>query len=241
MDQRFPKHPRLQKTRASFASASSGRPGNFIKPYIEIPQSAHRIPVQQLCPHASEVVKDLQDAGFEAWIVGGGVRDLLLGKVPKDFDVATSATPEEVHGIFPRCRLIGRRFRLAHVRKRNALIEVATFRGQGLEEGEHETANGRILRDNVWGTVEEDAIRRDFTITKPKEVQAVIPPTAYNKIQTAVTEMITDNPKVRRRRSGDDTEAKKTRDDTIEAAYQAFLLDCEEYARTPLLFECSNM
>jgi len=164
MDQRLPRQSRLQKTRACFASASSGRPGNFIKPYIEIPQSEHRIPVQQLCPHASEVVKDLQDAGFEAYIVGGGVRDLLLGKVPKDFDVATSATPEEVHGIFPRCRLIGRRFRLAHVRKRNALIEVATFRGQGLEEGEHETANGRILRDNVWGTVEEDAIRRDFTI-----------------------------------------------------------------------------
>jgi poly(A) polymerase len=117
-----------------------------------------------LCPHASEVVKDLQDAGYEAYIVGGGVRDLLLGMVPKDFDVATSATPEEVHAIFPRCRLIGRRFRLAHVRKRNALIEVATFRGQNLEAADHETANGRILRDNVWGTVEEDAMRRDFTI-----------------------------------------------------------------------------
>ena len=120
--------------------------------------------MKELCPHASEVVKDLQDAGYEAYIVGGSVRDLLMGKVPKDFDVATSATPEEVHGIFPRCRLIGRRFRLAHVRKRNALIEVATFRGQSLEEGDHETTNGRILRDNVWGTVEEDAIRRDFTI-----------------------------------------------------------------------------
>jgi poly(A) polymerase len=110
------------------------------------------------------VVKDLQDAGFEAYIVGGGVRDLLLGEAPKDFDVATSATPEQVHAVFPRCRLIGRRFRLAHVRKRGALIEVATFRGQGSEEGDHEKLNGRILRDNVWGTVEEDAIRRDFTI-----------------------------------------------------------------------------
>ncbi len=117
-----------------------------------------------MCPHASEVVTDLQEAGYEAYIVGGGVRDLLLGKVPKDFDVATSATPEEVQGIFPRCRLIGRRFRLAHVRKRNALIEVATFRGQSPVAGDHETANGRILRDNVWGTVEEDAIRRDFTV-----------------------------------------------------------------------------
>lgn len=117
-----------------------------------------------MCPHATEVVKDLQDAGFEAYIVGGGVRDLLLGKAPKDFDVATSATPEEVQDIFPRCRLIGRRFRLAHVRKKGALIEVATFRGQSTEEGDREKLNGRILRDNVWGSVEEDAIRRDFTI-----------------------------------------------------------------------------
>jgi poly(A) polymerase len=117
-----------------------------------------------LCPHATEVVKDLQDAGFEAYIVGGGVRDLLLGKAPKDFDVATSATPEEVQDIFPRCRLIGRRFRLAHVRKKGVLIEVATFRGQSTEESDREQLNGRILRDNVWGTVEEDAIRRDFTI-----------------------------------------------------------------------------
>lgn len=96
--------------------------------------------------------------------MGGGVRDLLLGKAPKDFDVATNATPEQVHAIFPRCRLIGRRFRLAHVRKKGALIEVATFRGQGLDEGDQQKSNGRILRDNVWGTVEEDAIRRDFTI-----------------------------------------------------------------------------
>jgi len=110
------------------------------------------------------VVRELQDAGFEAFLVGGSVRDLLLGKVPKDFDVATSATPEEVLDVFPRCRLIGRRFRLAHVRKAGALIEVATFRGAATEGGDHEKSNGRILRDNVFGTVEEDAIRRDFTI-----------------------------------------------------------------------------
>jgi poly(A) polymerase len=111
------------------------------------------------------VVRDLQQAGFEAFIVGGSVRDLLLGKAPKDFDVATSATPEEVQDVFPRCRLIGRRFRLAHVRKRGALIEVATFRGDsGADDDEREHSNGRILRDNVYGTVEEDALRRDFTI-----------------------------------------------------------------------------
>ena len=140
----------------------------FIKAYKEISEKDHGIAPRELCPHATEVVKGLQDAGHEAYIVGGGVRDLLLGKIPKDFDVATSATPEEVHAIFPRCRLIGRRFRLAHVRSRGALTEVATFRGQGGEseerDGDHEQLNGRILRDNVWGTVEEDAIRRDFTI-----------------------------------------------------------------------------
>ncbi len=107
------------------------------------------------------MVDRLQQAGFEAYIVGGSVRDLLLGKVPKDFDIATSATPEEVKEVFPRCRLIGRRFRLAHVRMRGDLLEVATFRGQGRVQQDEE---GRILRDNVWGTVEEDAVRRDFTI-----------------------------------------------------------------------------
>jgi poly(A) polymerase len=120
-----------------------------------------------LCPHASEVVKELQDAGFEAFIVGGSVRDLILGKAPKDFDVATSATPEEVQDVFPRCRLIGRRFRLAHVRKSGALIEVATFRGASTadtDDRDHAHANGRILRDNVFGSLEEDAMRRDFTI-----------------------------------------------------------------------------
>ena len=94
------------------------------------------------------------------------MRDLILGKAPKDFDVATSATPEEVQAVFPRCRLIGRRFRLAHVRKAGALIEVATFRGASTSDDDRgqSHANGRILRDNVFGNLEEDALRRDFTI-----------------------------------------------------------------------------
>jgi poly(A) polymerase len=99
-----------------------------------------------------------------AFIVGGSVRDLLLGKKPKDFDVATDATPEQVKHIFPRCRLIGRRFRLAHVRRNGVLIEVATFRGAHDAGKGGELHNGRIIRDNVWGTLEEDASRRDFTI-----------------------------------------------------------------------------
>lgn len=98
--------------------------------------------------------------------MGGSVRDLILGKSPKDFDVATDATPEQVLEVFPSCRLIGRRFRLAHVRIKGALIEVATFRGEqtGSRRGSEESGNGRILRDNTWGSIEEDALRRDFTI-----------------------------------------------------------------------------
>jgi poly(A) polymerase len=93
------------------------------------------------------------------------VRDLLLGKVPKDYDVATDATPEEVKTVFPRARLIGRRFRLVHVHMGGTLVEVATFRGPQLnEDDDHTHRNGRILRDNVWGSLEEDAVRRDFTI-----------------------------------------------------------------------------
>jgi len=112
---------------------------------------------------ATEVVRELQEAGYKAFIVGGSVRDLLLGKVPKDFDVATDATPEQVKRVFPRARLIGRRFRLAHVRRNGTVIEVATFRGRhDSEKGEMQS--GRIIRDNVWGTLEEDAMRRDFTI-----------------------------------------------------------------------------
>jgi len=135
------------------------------KKRVTISAAEHDIAVGQLCPHATEVVRRLQEEGYEAYIVGGSVRDLLMGKIPKDFDVATDATPEEVKTVFPRCRLIGRRFRLAHVRLGGTLIEVATFRGpqDGSDKGHmHET--GRILRDNVWGSLEEDARRRDFTI-----------------------------------------------------------------------------
>lgn len=130
-----------------------------------ITAAEHGIDAQHLCPGATEAVRQLQLAGFQAFIVGGSVRDLLLGKLPKDFDVATDATPEQVREVFPRCRLIGRRFRLAHVRIKGVLVEVATFRGPAEGEGgDHHELDGRILRDNVWGNIEQDAVRRDFTI-----------------------------------------------------------------------------
>lgn len=108
----------------------------------------------------------LKKEGFDAYLVGGCVRDLLLGREPKDFDVVTDADPEQIRKIFRNCRLIGRRFRLAHVHFGKEVIEVATFRGNGEEQGEKQMLNkeGRLLRDNVYGTIEEDVWRRDFTV-----------------------------------------------------------------------------
>jgi poly(A) polymerase len=112
------------------------------------------------------VLYRLKAAGFQSYLVGGGVRDLLLGREPKDFDVATDATPEQVKEVFRNCRLIGRRFRLAHVHFGREIIEVATFRSMqdAAEPGDRETENGMLVRDNIYGTIEEDAVRRDFTI-----------------------------------------------------------------------------
>lgn len=134
-----------------------------------IPRSEHAISRANISPNALKVLYRLRDAGHQACLVGGGVRDLLLGREPKDFDVATDARPEDVRALFRNCRLIGRRFRLAHVVFGREIIEVATFRGQHTpgEEDEAELAMtdaGRILRDNVYGTLEEDAWRRDFTV-----------------------------------------------------------------------------
>ena len=106
----------------------------------------------------------LREAGFGAYLVGGAVRDLLLGMHPKDFDVATDATPEQVKGLFRNCRLIGRRFRLAHVVYGREIIEVATFRAKSDDgSGDREVEDGRLVRDNVYGSIEDDAVRRDFT------------------------------------------------------------------------------
>ena len=130
-----------------------------------ISSKTHRIDRRLLSSAAVKTTEGLQKAGFEAYIVGGAVRDLLLKKRPKDFDVATDATPEQVNRVFRRSRIIGRRFRLVHVMFGDETIEVSTFRGSHLGESDDNQVadSGRILRDNVFGNQEEDAVRRDFT------------------------------------------------------------------------------
>jgi poly(A) polymerase len=132
-----------------------------------IPLKQHGITPDHISPCAIKVTEGLQRAGYKAFVVGGAVRDLLMGREPKDFDVATDAEPEEVHRLFRRSRLIGRRFRIVHVMCGRETIEVSTFRamqGNG-EEGDHRAdESGRVLRDNVFGSQEEDAMRRDFTV-----------------------------------------------------------------------------
>ena len=132
-----------------------------------IPFSSHRIARERISSCALQVTQTLQRHDFTAFVVGGAVRDLLLGREPKDFDVATDATPEEVRRLFRRSRIIGRRFRLVHVMCGADTVEVSTFRGSHTPENAEAHAadeHGRLLRDNVFGNQEQDATRRDFTI-----------------------------------------------------------------------------
>ncbi len=175
----------IDKILAKTGSARGGR-SRFGKRQ-EVDASVHRIDPALVDERARNVVTTLQQAGFEAYVVGGAVRDLLLGLKPKDFDVATNATPEEVKGLFRRAFIIGRRFRIVHVvygrGREHEVIEVSTFRAY-MEAGAAEQvagnertskselsamkhavdASGRVLRDNVWGPQDEDAARRDFTV-----------------------------------------------------------------------------
>ncbi len=128
-----------------------------------IPLVKHRIRRESISPGARQTIARLQEHGHAAFVVGGAVRDLLAGIVPKDFDIATDATPEQVRGIFRRSRIIGRRFRIVHVMSGGETMEVSTFRA-GNDVDSETDAHGRVLRDNVFGNVEEDAARRDFTI-----------------------------------------------------------------------------
>ncbi|USX26469.1 polynucleotide adenylyltransferase PcnB [Oxalobacteraceae bacterium OTU3CINTB1] len=124
---------------------------------------AHGIDPKLLSSNAVRVTSTLQEAGFEAFVVGGAVRDLLLGVKPKDFDIATNATPEQVRKLFRRAFIIGKRFQIVHVMFGQDLLEVTTFRGTTLDNAPKDD-HGRVLRDNTFGSQAEDAVRRDFTI-----------------------------------------------------------------------------
>jgi poly(A) polymerase len=151
---------------------------NAMQPRI-IPRKEHRISRKQVSPNALRTLYRLHAHGFIAYLVGGCVRDLLLGRTPKDFDIGTNATPGQIKRLFRNCRLIGRRFRLAHLHFQDEIIEVSTFRRAALPSDKEETEetghnkrlpyhikdeDGMILADNLFGTPEEDALRRDFTI-----------------------------------------------------------------------------
>ncbi|MCG6873247.1 MAG: polynucleotide adenylyltransferase PcnB [Gammaproteobacteria bacterium] len=132
-----------------------------------IPYAEHAIPSAAIGSSARRVLETLHEHGFDGLLVGGCVRDLMLGREPKDFDVVTNATPEQVRGLFRRARLVGRRFLIAHVRFGREVIEVTTYRASpGAATSVHSelTDSGRLLRDNVFGSREEDALRRDLTI-----------------------------------------------------------------------------
>jgi poly(A) polymerase len=160
----------LKKLFQSFRSPLRRAPHPRSTPEV-LGNNQHSLRRGQISRYAVSVVERLQNAGYQAYVVGGCVRDLLLNFEPKDFDVATSATPEQVRAEFRNARVIGRRFKLVHVHFGREIIEVATFRShhpQGDEEEDSTQAarneSGRILRDNVYGTLEDDAQRRDFTI-----------------------------------------------------------------------------
>ena len=134
-----------------------------------IPQDIHAIDPKLVSTAAASIVKRLREVGYEAFIVGGAVRDLMLNGQPKDFDVATNATPEQVKAAFRNARIIGRRFQIVHVRQGREVIEVTTYRGhhdsdQAKPTTSKQSDKGLLLRDNVYGTLEEDAVRRDLTV-----------------------------------------------------------------------------
>jgi poly(A) polymerase len=180
-------HRLLGKSSGTAAPAEAAAKATPLGQRVEIGAAQHSIDPDLLDDHAVRVVSTLQGAGFEAYVVGGAVRDLLVGRRPKDFDVATNATPEQVKALFRRAFIIGRRFRIVHVvfgrGREHEVIEVSTFRAllaaEAAEqvEGNEKTsraelagkthvvdASGRVLRDNVWGPQVEDAARRDFTV-----------------------------------------------------------------------------
>ena len=145
------------------------KPGSKSPSARILPLAKHGIPRHRVDECALDVCEKLADAGFKGYVVGGAVRDLLLDLRPKDFDVATDATPEQIRRLFRRSRIIGRRFQIVHVMCGRDTIEVTTFRANGQQEADDEDersvdAHGRLLRDNIFGTLADDAARRDFTV-----------------------------------------------------------------------------
>ncbi len=136
-----------------------------IDPKYLIQRNQHQVSKTDMSPNALAVLNRLNSAGFQAYLVGGSVRDLLLRKAPKDFDITTNATPNQIKKLFRNARIIGRRFKLVHILYHREIIEVATFRGHDAIDDNHQTNDsGMVIRDNVYGTFEEDAWRRDFTV-----------------------------------------------------------------------------
>ncbi|MCV6588847.1 MAG: polynucleotide adenylyltransferase PcnB [Marinobacterium sp.] len=167
-----------------------------------IPHAVHKIDRHRLDDNASKVVYRLTDAGHEGYLVGGCIRDLLMGLRPKDFDVATSAEPEKAHELFRRSRLIGRRFKLLHVRFGREIIEVATFRAAHDQDEDNDSNKGRqsatgmLVRDNVYGSLADDALRRDFTVNSLyydlKDHSIIDFAKGYDDLQARVIRMIGD-------------------------------------------------
>jgi poly(A) polymerase len=173
---------------------------NLSDPII-ISGKAHRVSPDDISEFALKVIRRLHEANFDAYLVGGGVRDLLLGKKPKDFDIATNALPEQANKQFRNSRLIGRRFRLLHVHFGREIIEVATFRGHHKDADDEESVHGvvrdgMIVRDNVYGSMCEDAWRRDFTVNAlyfcPKENTLVDYTGGFEDLKARILRMIGD-------------------------------------------------
>jgi poly(A) polymerase len=152
------------------ARKKNSKQPSFEQPII-LSRDQHPVSRKHMSHNALKVLYRLNKGGYDAYLVGGGVRDIILGFEPKDFDIATNATPEQIKELFRNCRLIGRRFRLAHIVFGREIIEVATFRGhhgsdeeKSCQKTSKQSEDGMLLRDNIYGSIEEDAERRDFTI-----------------------------------------------------------------------------
>jgi len=161
-----------KNTKKSTSNKKKVSTASFDNPLV-FSRDQHPVSRKLLSPNALKVLYRLNKGGFDAYLVGGGVRDILLGFEPKDFDIATNATPDEIKALFRNCRLIGRRFRLAHIVFGREIIEVATFRGhhdnatdqeKSCKKTSKQSEDGMLLRDNIYGSIDEDAERRDFTI-----------------------------------------------------------------------------